>query len=258
MKRIELIELCFFLPASPVDRSIAEKFLQTLRIQFPEATPTRFGPFEPFQSKLETGNDEPFIEEWLRQGHSELGGYFFWKAKPPSYGGSVFFSHQRPALFRNLPERYACRHVVSLRFDGSKSKHQEWNHLVDLFCTLARSLNAFYAAAFVTRNVIAKANSIAYDGESELFYLQRSQWWLGLPSKPTWLTWFAHPYYQLLQEALHNNEFAHDIDSNAILIRMAENPMNQDELRDLYPKLPQELLQTGDDDPQCAKTIPVI
>lgn len=259
-ERIDTIKLEFFLPISSDSERTARTFLQVVRKHFLETLPTRFGGFEPMQGKILQDNEEPFITEWIRQ--ESVAGNLFWKSQRPCFGGSSFFA--APNSLRFAPPQACCCQRLSLTFDGNAAESiPGWRDaIVTLFVQLAYELNAFYSAGYVERGVIAKnGNRIAYDGNSEFYYLQRSRWWVGIPSKPTWLAWFGSPYSDRLEPLLNNYpQFASRPFPGCIFLRMGSSALNLDQLESIFPRMPANLVQGEDpnQDPICADLIPTI
>jgi hypothetical protein len=67
----------------------------------------------------------------------------------------------------------------------------------------------------------------------------RGPWWLGLPSKPTWLTWFGAPYRELVSPSLNGLAVPGD---QGLFVRLGQEPMDTDQLKGRTPGLPSELL----------------
>lgn len=251
-ERIRVVSLEWFLPASAPAEALSAAFLAATRRLFPEAVPTRFGAFEPFRGKLVPGDDRPFVASWEAARGAPFGEVISWKATRPCFGGSVSFPDPREQ-FRPAGVRRAVR--LSIGFDG-RPLHSDscWREAtVDLFAGVARKLGAFYGAGYVRRGAIAKRGSVWYDGTSETWALQRSRWWLGLPPRPTWLGWFGTPYRERVEPALSRHGI---VAPEGILLRLGDEPMDLDELAGRFPKLPRELLATGDDGP--AEVVPEV
>ncbi|GEM_PF-4477945 len=239
---IDLIELEFFLPFSRVKAETAQELLDLLREYCPAAVPTRFGLFEPFQYKLEPGNDKPFTKVWAKELSTAHGGNFYWKAAGPCLGGSVFFSDRRDDQ-PNAPSSYIRRHCLKLSFDGrALLPDSQWTStVVELFDTLAKRLNAFYAACYVIRDAGLEQSNVVYlTGKTESYSISRGPWWVGLSTIPTWLTWFGPGYAELVAPHLNDCPFVKESTPAGIFLQMGPEQMNRDQLGD-YPALPDSL-----------------
>lgn len=250
-QRIRLVNLEWFLPFGVPASESAPLLLALLRRYCPEAEPTRFGTFEPLQHKSAPGDDSEFLRVWSEVASAPYGDSFFWKAKSPCFGGSVGYCDPRED---HRPERGERFVRLSVDFDGRALEGEaRWCEVVvSLFRQIASEMAAFYAAAYVERNVIAK-RSIWYDGESESIALMRSRWWVGLPSKPTWLAWYGGPYSDQLRARIATVEDH----ATGVLLRNGELPLDTDQLKGVFPKLPKELIvRYNGDEPLPANVIP--
>jgi hypothetical protein len=149
-----------------------------------------------------------------------------------------------------------------LTFDG-RALHQDdrWcTAVVELFSSMARRLGALYAAATVSRNVIAR-RGLWYDSQSEM--RPRPTWrsfFIGLPPRPTWLAWFGRAYAPYVAGALEGH--AEQTNDGAWLFRGGPRPMDVDELSRNWPLLPARPIftprrdETGNPSPVPAELIP--
>lgn len=237
-ERIRLVKLEWFLPATMACPRAAELLLSTLANLCPESLPKRFGSFEPFQGKFDANDTKPFLDTWRVLSKGVSGNHLFWSAGPPCFGGSIFFP---PLMENDKPSgAYSCIHI-SLSFDG-RALHQDtrWcETIVNLFLKAAKALNAFYAAGYVLRNVIAK-RSIWFDGKSEDSPMPRSKWWLGIPNVPTWLAWYGRPYKPLVEKAV--GAAITQETTEGVFIRLGTEPMDRDQLKKIAPSLPSTFL----------------
>jgi hypothetical protein len=248
-ERIDVINLQFMLPLSIPKRESAATLLAIFRKYCPECIPTRFGRSEPFSEKMEPGNDDPFLEMWSQALSADFASLMFWKGKAPSFGGSFAASDRRTELKR-MPERFARRHDLKLSFDGrALTQDTRWcEQVVELFRTIAVRLNAFYAGAYLDRNVILRRNTLWYGRGSQSYFVCAGQWWLGLPFNPTWLAWYGPTYSKVLAPYLSKSDYA-QWDENCIFLRMGPQPTYVDELRARFPSLPESYLMREFDVP---------
>ena len=242
-ERIRLVGLEWFLPVSRSSADTARMFLSALRKLCPEAVPQRFGTYEPLQGRMEVGDDEPFLATWNQQSSVRHGGDFFFKSRSPCFGGTIDFPDRRDD-FR--PEAASRAVRVGLDFDGrALYADPRWSEaIVTLFAGVARALGAFYAAGFVQRNVIAKRSAILFDGQSESGPFPRGRWWCGPPSVPTWLAWFGRPYHDLVAGSIANLQPI--LSEQGVLLRLGREPLDTDQLRSVFPQLPQNLMAKTD------------
>jgi hypothetical protein len=217
---------------------MAKVLLDLLRRICPEARPVRFGTFEPMQNRLETGTDEPFVEMWSDLSQVEWGDSFFWTAKAPCFGGWIFFPDQR--------EQYDSKRVnpgvLSLSFDGSiLHVNRRWYEtVVTLFTEIAQTFDAFYALGYVQRDVIVHRGKIWLDGRSESGPILPGRWWMGLSPTPTWLAWFGEWYARELEPFLTTAAAIRT--PEGIFLRLGPEPLDRDQLREVFPSLPPYLL----------------
>lgn len=81
---------------------------------------------------------------------------------------------------------------------------------------------------------------VSGDYRTEMSTLPRSDRWVGLPAGPTWLAWFGPHYAELVRQTVKARITAES--GGALFVRMGEEPMNADELADLFPALPTHLV----------------
>src|SRR5262249_25629527 len=238
-QRIRLVGLEWFLPAIAESHNTAKALLDVIRRVCPAARPTRFGAFEPLQSRLEPGIDQPFIAMWNDACHIPWGDSFFWKAASPCYGGSVFFPDQRDEY---KPERVSRAVRLSMDFDGRKlHEDTQWcEAVVSLFIEIAQTLNAFYALGHVQRGAIAQRGSIWFDNHTEASPILAGKWWMGLSPTPTWLGWFGGWYAHALEPVLA--KVATHQGGQGIFLRLGPEPMDREQLSGIFPRLPADLL----------------
>jgi hypothetical protein len=132
---------------------------------------------------------------------------------------------------------------VKAEFDGrALGADDPWREaVVMLFSKVAAQLGAFYGAGYVERNVVVSRRRLWYSGDTESIFLSR-MWWEGLPPHPTWLAWFGEPYRGMVESAVR--ESVTEERPEGLFLRLGENPMDSDEVKDVFPKLPDELLWT--------------
>ncbi|TMI29511.1 hypothetical protein E6H29_11205 [Candidatus Bathyarchaeota archaeon] len=211
-ERIRLVKLDWYLPKGQASESMAHTLLRYLREICPEALPVRFGSYEPLQGRI-------------------------FQCKSPCFAGQIFTPRRN--VVKESPILQEVH--VSLDFDGRvlQTKGEWCDKIVTLFGELAKYLKAFYACAYIERGVIASRRGLGYDGESEHYPLPRGRW-VGVPSTPTWLSWFGGPYKSLVEESLKGAGC--ESSPEGILVRIGPWPMDLDELQGKMVRLPDELV----------------
>jgi len=213
----------------------ASRFLETTRRIWPEAVPTRFGQYEPLRFKMaDADGEDAFLDLW-QPGNSS----FFWKAKKPVFGGSIFWSPSREP-----PDGARPKVTLSLDVNATAIETDQamCDRAVDLFAAVAEDLGPFFGAGYVTRGVLAGSRGAQWYGQgTENFSADwiSGPWWLGLPIKPTWLTWYGEPYRDLVTASLDGLSASRE---RGLLVRLGPTPLDTEQLRGRAPDLPTELL----------------
>lgn len=244
-RKTNQISLEFVLPYSAVTDATSKELISFLRQHCPEAIPNRFGDFEPLQRRMDQGVEAPFIDYWKEAMTVEYGALLFWKSNPPCLGGSFSFSDTRNTP-PNLPDVYARKHELAISFDGVaiETDDEYRERIVNLFRTLAASLRAFYAACYVRRQVIIRRGSVFFDlKETETgLNICHGPWWRGLPTCQSWLNWFEPGYMELVAPKLEGSRYIQEKTQQGLFLRMGKQVMNADQLKDIYPILPESLI----------------
>jgi hypothetical protein len=240
-ERIRLVELVWYLPHAGIGSDAVRRFLDLVADAYPAVRPVRFGAFEPFQGRLDRDGADVFVAAWQEQAAIEFGGMLFWSAQAPGVNGSVSFpdrrDDRRPARLGRVARLSTTVDARPLYRDpGSREA------VIELFSTVAAELNAAYAAGCVLRDAILRRGKVGYDARSEMVPLPRSRWWVGLPALPTWLAWFGSAYRGLVEHHVDPSMVVEG--RSGILLRCGTEPMDVDELLDVFPQLPPELLVT--------------
>ena len=256
-ERIRLIEMKWYFPYDDKSGDIVQRFIEILKKICPEALPTRFGFFEPYQGKCEHGNYDSFCAMWEKVSDAQsIEDDFDWVATKPCWGGCVFFPYVKPT---GKPESANDRVSLCMSFDGrALNQDERWREvIISLFTTISDKLGAFYAVGYVLRNAIVK-RKLWFDSKSEESQLPRTQWWIGLPDTPMWLSWYGKSYQELVYDSIKNHPIKHF--DNGILLQMSEEPMDRDQLKGKFPALPAKLTcdTSNINDPKPAIYIPDI
>jgi hypothetical protein len=242
-ERIRVVELSWYVEGGASADELPAELLHGLRAACPEALPRRYGDYEPFQHKMEPGREHEFIGFWRQLQANDLPAMLFWKSQSPCFGGSAFFPDKRAQYPDGrpvgTPGTKRCTEI-SLNFDGRALHSDErWcSAVVGLFSSMATRLGAFYAAAHVQRNVIAK-RGLWYDAKAERLPMPFSSF-AGLPPVPTWLAWFGRQYAPHVADAV--KAVAKQTKDGAWLFRGGSEPMDVDQLANRFPSLPPRLV----------------
>jgi hypothetical protein len=238
-ERIDEVELDWFVPYAEPDPEVPRRLLALLREHAPEAIPTRYGGYEPLPFRFAgDGAEGDFVQRWLEQA-TEWTPSLYWTATRPSFGGSAIMSTLLdPDRIR--PGQPAVH--ISTSFDGRALARdpEVTERLVRLFTALATDLGCIYAAGSVQRDLLVKGGRISGDYRTEMSTLPRSDRWVGLPAGPTWLAWFGPPYAELVRQAVQGQITAEA--GGALFVRMGAEPMNADDLAEVFPPLPAQLI----------------
>jgi hypothetical protein len=238
-ERIRTLELAWYVPAGNLPTDAPERWLVVVAERFPAASPTRFGAFEPFGGRLERDGPAAFARAWREQAAVEFGSMLFWSASAPCLEGSVSFpdgrADRRPARLGRVVRLSTTLDARPLHRDPDVC-----DAVVGWFAEVAEDLGAVYGAGCVLRDAIMRRGRVFYDALSENAPLPRSRWWVGLPAHPTWLAWFGDPYRSLVEAGLDPTTVT--ARPSGLLMRCGPEPMDADELRDVAPRLPAELV----------------
>ena len=228
--RINVINLYWFIPGKSLSNNTIKDFLNIVKKYLPEAIPKRYGDYEPLQHKFD-GFDN-FIDYVIKSS----GDMVFFKSTSPCYGGYISTSSGKL--------KYDTAKLISkfsLTFDARAfEKNENWNDtLINLFINLSIKLKAFYSMGFVEENIIAKRNSIGYDGFSKRYSLPPLNWWVGIPNSPMWLNWFGKPYAKEIE--INLSKFTIIEFDSGIFYKTADFPIILKKIKK-YPKIPLKLL----------------
>jgi hypothetical protein len=238
-ERIRAIDLEWFVPTSSLPGDAARRWVERAKTDFPACAPVRFGPYEPFQGKLDRDGVDGFQAIWAEQAADAIGGSFFWTARDGGLSGSVFFADHRidsrPARVGSVTHLSASIDARPIHRDPARREE-----LVAFFSAVAADFGAAYGAACVTRDAILRRGRTSFDQRSEMGPLPRARWWVGLPALPTWLAWFGEPYRELVADAV--SDWIVRAEPSGVLTQFGPEPMDVDQLQGVFPALPPELV----------------
>lgn len=236
---IDDVELTWYIQRPPTGEELARQVLGLLATLFPEAIPKRYGDYEPLQHRYEGGRAEADFAAFWAARIDDWTATFNWTTTRPCFGGSVIMS----SLRKYGPDSPTAIARLSLSFDGRPFARDPafTERIVRLFSQLASEVGSFYAAAWVERGIVLNRGRLSYQATTtETGPMPRADAWVGLPSSPTWLAWFGPPYVDAVRSALAEHVTS-ETDAG-LFVRLGTEPMNADELADLFPPLPARLL----------------
>ena len=215
---IEVVDLKWFVRRTDRPDDLPGRVLDTIQAILPEASPRRFGGYEPLQFKLDEEGRSGFGREWLADG--SLG--IFWKAKSPCFGGSTS-GLGAPSTSPAPPPRPVGS--VKLSFHREALSDARWRRdVVRLFLAMTERTNAFFALSDVEGNVGCGNGNLWYSGEAKTppGVVVRDEW-LGLPPHEFWLAWVGPPYRDLVAGALPSGLTAEPV-GKGLFLRTGEEP----------------------------------
>jgi hypothetical protein len=236
---IDQVELTWYIRRPRIAEELPRRILGVLAALCPEAMPKRYGSYEPFQHRYEGDQAEDAFAAFWAACMDDWTASFSWTTTRPCFGGSVAMS----SLRKYGPDSQNALVRVSLSFDGRPfARDPAFTELiVRLFTELASEVGGFYAAAWVERGLIFNRGRLSYQANTtEAGPMPRADAWVGLPASPTWLAWFGRPYADAVRSAVAGHVTS-ETDAG-LFLRLGAEPMNADQLADLFPPLPARLL----------------
>ncbi len=232
-ERVSVVEVEWFFPISRLAGETPRVLLEILRRTVPDAAPRRFE-----GTRLADGMEQ-FCALWEKEASSSHDPHLWsWTGVWPSYLSLVMFRRETERGHLDALPAWNLSIPIDLRPVAADAGLR--TAVIDLFVSMASTLGAFYAASYVVRGEIAIGHELYSDNETESssVYL-----WEGLPDFPTWLTWFGESYRHEVTEALR--EFPVEEYANGIFLQIGDKPLNRDELRDRFPRLPPRLFASA-------------
>ncbi|MHC4375928.1 MAG: hypothetical protein ACYS26_04950 [Planctomycetota bacterium] len=210
-----------------------ESFLRLVRVHVPEATPMRFGTYEPMQYRYSEDSRE-FIDFWRA---SSSGRDFFWSCRRPFDGGGASWPYANPTAHGpgSIPAA-----SLSVSLDGEALLHDlKWRQaLRGFFEAVAVETRAFFARA-----VQSQPQPKTITAEEFL----RTGWpsaagsrWLGLPRHPAWLTWLGRSYADAIKLGEDTLRGCSRAETGALL----EQPEDLEAPQKLIEEIPEALFRS--------------
>lgn len=100
--------------------------------------------------------------------------------------------------------------------------------------------------------MIVKRGRASFDDRTESAPLPFTDRWMGLPAAATWLAWFGRPYADLVRATVA--PFIREERDGGLLVRMAGEPVDGEQLADRFPPLPLQLIARRKDKPPAWET----
>lgn len=243
-ERIRTIHVEWIVPWSRVPEDMPVRWLGVLREVWPNALPTRFGTYEPFQGRLDRDGDDGFSAEWRSVEQHPWGGLLFTKGVAPCFGGSIQIPDRRG-------EQIPCL-TIDLKADA-RPFHRDptaADRIVDSLRDICGRFRAIYGDVTVRRNWILGRGRLWSDGTTEHSSspLRRGGLFGGLPAVRPWVAWYGPEYAPLIRPVFAD---AATDPGGGILVRHGRLPMDVDELAGT-PRIPFELIGP------IARTVPSI
>lgn len=235
---IDVVNLRWYLPYSKRDSRTARLFVGIAQRHLYECLPRRYGLFEPFQGKVADGDFAGFYALWDEAAAAPYGDSLHFACSAPCYGGSASFSDPRDDMPRNVDAAKIMKLQVNI--DGRAMADPAWREAtVSLFRTLARVAGSFYAIGYVQSGIEAKGRTLYFTAGSETYPLPRHNRWLGIPAVPTWMTWYGHPYANMVQSACASHITSRF--EEGFLLKASDEPLGIRALPKSFPEIATEL-----------------
>ncbi|MBS1994837.1 MAG: hypothetical protein JSS86_00945 [Cyanobacteria bacterium SZAS LIN-2] len=214
----------------------------------PRCLPTHFGSTQPYRYRAQAENMDPFFR-YIKE-HKQ--GLVFWRSTLPVVDG--YFSRAADdSKWKVLPARYARYHSITLSIhsEALTTEPELLATVETLIQRTAKLLDAFFASAILKRYE-PQARGHQAQHILDNYSLTFGPWWVGLSPLPVWLAWYGRQYYPFVKDALVNCPGARTIDGQNIFLKLSDQPLNLDELKQVFPTLPQELIS-----PEVTRSTPI-
>ena len=224
------IHLTWYVPLARVGSDLPAQVIRLLSKHLPEGLPSRFGPTEPYQHRLERDGEAAFVDDWSIEAGRH--GLLTWNGAVRPWTGVVFF---RRGDGGRLPPDLS----VSIAGDDAAIRDAAAaDGLADGLAGIADALDAVYAEAHLEPTTVEISPTGALVSP---FRNVKALGWAGFPWDPTWLAWFGRPYADRLRRDLADRIERQT--ERGFMIRLGSVAAPRDELRDVFPRLPPELVQ---------------
>ena len=234
---VDIVNLQWYVQSEGTGATAAQAWLDLARRHLPEASPRRFGRYEPLSMKLDVDGPDAFVHA------AEAPGLLFFKASAPCIEGHVH---------GGADPREVRSHSLSVH--RSALDDERWRtSLRRLFTDFAAATGAVFASADVQRGLDWSGRSIWHCATAERStFLAPGGRWMGLLPYPAWWSWFGPVYVPLVIDHLPADRVVHA--SGGIFHARSDRPVDRDELTTALREtgrswLPGELLPaiaTGD------------
>lgn len=243
---IDVVTMRWFLPSRLKHKRTAVKLIDLTREYLPEATPKRYGEYEPFRLKPDGDDYNSFYNLWREQAQNDFAMLFF-KSTAPCFGGVAGFSNPKRA--DDYPKHTSEQVDIEFQFDARAFQDRFWRDAItDWFFQMSDKLGAFYAVAFVESGYTTRLNNLSITtanltkGEAGALYpFPASDRWLGLPPLPTWLSWYGGSYADIARPFIESPVRER---KNGIGCREGESPAGLKALQGRFPPIPARYLMT--------------
>ena len=225
------IVMAWHVPQTRLTPGAPSTVLSLLGRNLPDGLPARFGRTDPYEHRLDRDGAGAFVADWTAEATRQS--LLTWDGTTRGWSGAAYF--RRGDGGRLQPDL-----VIEIRGDGAAAVRDPAvaGRMADGLVAIADDIDAVYAQAHVEATEL----EFIRDGVPvSPFRDVKALGWAGIPWDPTWLAWFGRPYADRLRGLLGGQ-----IDretARGFLVRAAPLPAPRDELRSVFPRLPQELVQ---------------
>lgn len=231
-EKITVLTLIWFF----LDKFDGEKINGTLLLLQEHASfclPQRFGGAPPFQGSVERDGWNGFVATCEKEQSGGSLGWVFWTATRPCLEGLI--SLPTPSKRSRLLSNEEPVSTIKLELDYKMLEEQGESQLVrSLLVTLATELNAIYAAVLVNHDVSYKPGDLG----GTTWNFGSTAYWGGIPDVRTWITWFGTELKERVAKYIPDEL----VEQNGHLLQLGDTPRTPDELIDVFPKIPDHLI----------------
>lgn len=117
------------------------------------------------------------------------------------------------------------------------------NEIARAFCEIANSLNCLHAFAYLQQGRTKDNAGNIYTGSGEFISTGHTTRWSGIPKIRTWLSWYGEIALGSVGPYLGSNKL-----ENGRLLRFGVVPQSNAQLKSVFPKFPEEILDSSSGD----------